>query len=77
MLLVLAAAAMAVTPLAWWFARRIAAPFAAFARAAERLGRDPDAPPLTIHGSTEVIAAAAFNLMQERLEALRQQPHRR
>jgi signal transduction histidine kinase len=68
-LLVLAAAALAVTPLAWWFARRIAAPIAAFARAAERLGRDPDAPPLQIRGSTEVTsAAAAFNLMQERLK---------
>ncbi len=67
-LLVLAAAALAVTPLAWWFARRIAAPITAFARAAERLGRDPDAPPLNIRGSTEVTAAAvAFNLMQERL----------
>ncbi|HEY1426262.1 MAG TPA: HAMP domain-containing protein, partial [Caulobacteraceae bacterium] len=67
-LLVLAAALLAVTPLAWWFARRIAAPITAFARAAERLGRDPDAPPLSIHGSTEVTAAAAaFNLMQERL----------
>jgi signal transduction histidine kinase len=68
-LLVLAAAALAVTPLAWWFARRIAAPITAFARAAERLGRDPDAPPLTVRGSTEVTAAAAaFNLMQERLK---------
>lgn len=67
-LLVLAAAALAVTPLAWWFARRIAAPFSEFARAAERLGRDPDAPPLDIRGSAEVSAAiAAFNLMQERL----------
>jgi two-component system OmpR family sensor kinase len=67
-LLVLAAAALAVTPLAWWFARRIAAPIAAFARAAERLGRDPEAPPLAVGGSTEVTAAAqAFNLMQERL----------
>jgi len=68
-LLVLAAALLAVTPLAWWFAHRIAAPIAAFARAAERLGRDPDAPPLTVRGSTEVsAAAAAFNLMQERLK---------
>jgi signal transduction histidine kinase len=68
-LLVLAAALLAVTPLAWWFAHRIAAPIAAFARAAERLGRDPDAPPLNIRGSTEVsAAAAAFNLMQERLK---------
>jgi signal transduction histidine kinase len=68
-LLVLAAAALAVTPLAWWFARRIAAPISEFARAAERLGRDPDAPPLDIRGSSEVSAAvAAFNLMQERLK---------
>jgi signal transduction histidine kinase len=68
-LLVLGAAALAVSPLAWWFARRIAAPISAFARAAERLGRDPDAPPLDIGGSTEVsAAAAAFNLMQERLK---------
>lgn len=67
-LLVLAAAALAVTPLAWWFARRIAAPIIAFARAAERLGRDPDAPPLTMHGSSEInAAAAAFNVMQDRL----------
>jgi len=68
-LLVLAAAALAVSPLAWWFARRIAAPISAFARAAERLGRDPDAPPLDIRGSSEVKAAAeAFNLMQQRLK---------
>ena len=69
MLLVLAAAAIAVTPIAWWFARQLAAPIAAFARAAERLGRDPDAPPLDVRGSSEVGAAvAAFNLMQERLQ---------
>jgi two-component system, OmpR family, sensor kinase len=69
-LLVLAVSAMAVTPLAWWYARRLATPIAAFARGAERLGRDPDTPPLEdVHGSTEVIAAgAAFNLMQERLK---------
>jgi two-component system OmpR family sensor kinase len=68
-LLVLAAAAIAVTPVAWWFARQLAAPIAAFARAAERLGRDPDAPPLDVRGSSEVGAAvAAFNLMQERLQ---------
>jgi signal transduction histidine kinase len=68
-LLVLAAAALAVTPLAWWFARRISAPIVAFARAAERLGRNPDAPPLDIGGSREVASAvAAFNEMQERLK---------
>jgi two-component system OmpR family sensor kinase len=67
-MIVLAAAFVAVTPLAWWFARRLASPIAAFSRAAERLGRDPDAPPLNVRGSTEIRSAvAAFNLMQERL----------
>jgi two-component system, OmpR family, sensor kinase len=62
-------AAIAVTPLAWIFSRRIAAPIAALAVAAERLGRDPDAPPLNIRGSSEVAAAAAaFNEMQKRLK---------
>lgn len=67
-LLVLGIAALAVSPLAWWFARRISAPIAALGKGAERLGRDPRAPPLQIHGSSEVNAAvAAFNEMQERL----------
>jgi two-component system OmpR family sensor kinase len=67
-MIVLTVAFLAVMPLAWWFARRLASPIAAFARAAERLGRDPDAPPLALGGSTEVRSAvAAFNLMQERL----------
>ncbi len=68
LLLVFALAAMAVTPLAWWFARRLAEPIAALAAGAERLGRDPNAPPLEPRGSNEVIAAVtAFNEMQERL----------
>jgi signal transduction histidine kinase len=68
LLLVLAIAALAVSPLAWWFARRMAAPMAALAAGAERLGRDPSAPPLDIRGSAEVAAAGrAFNEMQERL----------
>jgi two-component system OmpR family sensor kinase len=67
-MIVLTVSFLVVMPLAWWFARRLASPISAFARAAERLGRDPDAPPLSIRGSTEVVAAAAaFNLMQERL----------
>jgi two-component system OmpR family sensor kinase len=67
-LLVLALAVIAVSPLAWLFARRIAAPIAALAAGAERLGRDPRATHLEIHGSAEVAAAAnAFNDMQERL----------
>jgi signal transduction histidine kinase len=57
-----------VTPLAWWLARRLAGPVTLFARAAERLGRDPAAPALEISGPPEVAAAArAFNRMQERL----------
>ncbi|NBB15352.1 HAMP domain-containing protein [Caulobacter sp. SLTY] len=57
-----------IAPLAWLLARRLSAPMGAFARAADRLGRDPRAPPLEIKGSTEVVAAAsAFNQMQERL----------
>ncbi|MFV3126584.1 ATP-binding protein [Niveispirillum sp. KHB5.9] len=58
-----------VVPLAWWLARWLAGPIAMFARAAERLGRDPGAPALsTSIGPPEVRAAAtAFNQMQERL----------
>lgn len=68
LLLVLAIAAVAVSPLAWWFARRLAAPIAALAAGAERLGRDPTAPSLDVRGSAEVMAAVnAFNEMQDRL----------
>ncbi len=57
-----------IAPLAWLLARRLAAPIAAFAGAADRLGRDPRSPPLQMRGSAEVVAAAnAFNQMQERL----------
>lgn len=58
-----------VVPLAWWLARWLAGPIAMFARAAERLGRDPGAPALSTDvGPPEVrAAAAAFNQMQERL----------
>ena len=67
-LLILVLSMLAVAPLAWLFARRLAEPITAFADAAERLGRDPRAPPLELSGSTEVVAAAnAFNMMQERL----------
>lgn len=67
-LLILVLSVLAVAPLAWLFARRLAEPITAFANAAERLGRDPRATPLELSGSTEVVAAAnAFNMMQERL----------
>jgi signal transduction histidine kinase len=58
----------ALTPVAYLFARRLTAPISAFAAAAERLGRDPNAPPLEVKGPAEVgVAARAFNEMQERL----------
>ncbi len=67
-LLILLLSVIAVTPLAWLFARRLAQPITAFADAAERLGKDPRTPPLSLSGSAEVAAAAsAFNMMQERL----------
>ena len=67
-LLTLLLSALVVSPIAWLFARRLAAPISAFAKAAERLGRDPRAPPLQTSGSSEVVKAAeAFNQMQERL----------
>lgn len=67
-LLTLLLSILVIAPLAWLFARRLSRPIAAFAEAAERLGRDPRAPPLDIAGSGEVAAAvAAFNNMQERL----------
>ncbi len=55
-------------PIAYLFARGLASPISAFARAAERLGRDPGAPPLDVQGSAEIAAAAlAFNQMQDRI----------
>lgn len=64
--LVLSAAAVA--PFAWTLARRLTKPIAAFADAAERLGRDPRAPPIPLEGPFEIAeAASAFNRMQARL----------
>ncbi len=61
-------AVVAVAPFAWMLARRLAGPIGAFAAAAERLGRDPRAAPLTLAGPAEIAdAAAAFNRMQARL----------
>ena len=60
---------------AYVFARRLASPLASFAHAAERLGRDPRAPPLEVRGSSEVIVAArAFNDMQQRLRRYVEDP---
>ncbi len=60
--------ALAVILLSVWVVRRLTAPLAAFARAAERLGVDVNAPPLPENGSLEVRQSArAFNEMQRRI----------
>ena len=67
-LLWFALSAVALAPVVYLFARRLAAPISAFAAAAERLGRDPGAPPVAVRGSAEIeTAGAAFNDMQDRL----------
>lgn len=70
-LIALVAMAMVVIPASIWAVRRVTAPLATLAGAAERLGRDVAAPPLAEHGSVETRQAAhAFNLMQARLRQL-------
>ncbi len=60
--------ALAMAPVAYVFARRLSSPIKLFADAAERLGRDPRAPPLELKGPSEIgVAVRAFNDMQERL----------
>ena len=60
--------ALALAPVTYLFARRLAAPIAALADAAERLGRDPQAPPLRLKGGPELrTLVSAFNEMQDRL----------
>jgi signal transduction histidine kinase len=69
-LLLFLLSAIAMLPAAWAFARRLALPVEALADAAERLGRDPSAPPPSIEGPAEVGRAAdAFRQMQARLQA--------
>jgi signal transduction histidine kinase len=54
-----------------WAVRRMTAPLAGLATAADRLGRDVDAPPLPETGSVEIRRAShAFNTMQTRLRRL-------
>ena len=56
-------------PPAWWLARRITRPIRTFAIAADRLGRDPKAPPMPLDGPAEIgVAATAFNRMQARIQ---------
>ncbi len=57
-----------VIALSIWAVRRATKPLAAFSQAAERLGRDVNAPPVTEAGPSEVSQLArAFNEMQRRL----------
>lgn len=65
LLVALALTVVILAPVVWLMARRLTRPIRAFAQAAERLGADPDAEPLTPSGPTEVrTAIAAFNDMQ-------------
>jgi two-component system, OmpR family, sensor kinase len=69
-LLLFLLSALAMLPIAWVFARRLAQPFERFADAAEALGRDPRAPPPEVRGPAEVERASdAFRQMQKRLQA--------
>ncbi len=62
-------AGIVIALISWWAARKITAPLAGFAAAAERLGTDPDAPPLAETGPREIRdATRAFNRMQTRLK---------
>jgi len=59
-----------VFALSVWAVRRATAPLALFEKAAERLGRDVNAPPMNEEGPREVRRAArSFNQMQRRLKA--------
>lgn len=60
--------ALGVALFSVWATRWIGRPLATFAQAADRLGRDVNAPPLPPDGPKEVRrAAAAFNQMQDRI----------
>lgn len=68
MMLWLAVSVVALIPLAGLFARRISRPIGRFAAAADRLGGDPQAPPIPEEGPAELrVTARALNRMQARL----------
>ncbi|HWV52483.1 ATP-binding protein [Pseudorhodoplanes sp.] len=63
--------ALIIVAISIWAVRRMTAPLATVAQAADRLGRDVNAPPLVESGTIEMKqAASAFNAMQTRLRAL-------
>lgn len=60
---------LATLPLAWFFARRLSRPIREFAKAADRIGRDSDAPLLAETGPDELrIASRALNEMQRGIQ---------
>lgn len=60
--------ALVLLPFAFLFARRLTRPIRRFAAAADRLGRDPDAPSVPAEGPRELRTTAhALNAMQHRL----------
>jgi signal transduction histidine kinase len=65
----LALAGLAILVASVWAVRRLTAPLITLAGAAEQLGRDVNAAPLSERGPHELRQAAhAFNLMQERIQ---------
>ena len=61
---------LAMLPILWLVARRISRPVKDLAAAAQRMGRDPAAPPVEIRGPAEMRAAGqAMNDMQAQLNA--------
>ena len=67
----LAVMAVVVVLASVWAVRRVTAPLGILAQAAERLGRDVNAPPVAEAGTREMRQAAqSFNQMQERIRRL-------
>lgn len=65
---------LVLLPIAWLFARTLAAPIRQFADAAERLGSDTNAPPVPRHGPREMLRAVdSFNAMQARINRMMQE----
>ncbi len=63
--------ALFIVAISVWAVRRMTAPLATVAQAADRLGHDVNAPPMPESGSVEMKqAASAFNAMQTKLRAL-------
>jgi two-component system OmpR family sensor kinase len=72
--LLLALGLLVLMPVAFLFARALAAPIRRFSEAAQRLGGDTSAPPVTREGPPEMRQAVdSFNAMQARINRLLQE----